>query len=443
MDFPPVSGPGVWRMLALAKYAALAGHRVHVFCADRSFWHKRSDKSLLNQLPDSVKITRIPCVYEEDMLRMFDGWRSSSNRLKQAVGAWLYWRMDRDFPDEIFHWAVKGCLRVTLLGIRERPDAIVTSGPMHLVHAAGFLLTRVRRKTVWTMDYRDPWAVDPASGQVHPGPYQLRLMSWLEKHFLAHATWVTAVTPGFLAPLIPLIPIASSMKPKSPTVKFRVIANGHDLDPEISPAPRRTFGDGQPLVIHLNGTIQDNNDVFETLFRAAVTYRSRSREAELPPLCLSFCGIKDRVLAVARKLGIEDAIRDHGALSQTDSQRVSREADVLLVTVKAGLLTSGGIVPAKLYEAIALGKPILALVPTRSDVRDILAEDAGSLCLSPDDEPAIVDGLYRLARGLVDGSGPVGALATESVQHSRRALAMNYSRKSLSAEMLELMGFSS
>lgn len=440
MDFPPTSGPGVWRMLALAKYAAQAGHRVHVFCADRSFWHTRSDKSLLNQLPDSVKITRIPCLYEEDMLRVVDVWRRSPNRLKQAIGARLYWWTGRYLPDEIVHWAIKGGLRVALQGVREKPDAIITSGPMHLVHIAGYLLSRLRRNTVWTMDYRDPWAVDPSYGQVHPGPYQPGLMARFEKYFIARATWVVAVTPGFLAPLVQL---ASSALPASSKAKFRVITNGHDLDPDVSFSAHQGSGEVRPLVIHFNGTIQENNDVFAALFRAVATYRSRSREAALPPLYLSFCGIKDRVLAVANQIGVADAIHDHGALSQTESQRISREADVLLVTVKPGMATSGGVVPAKLYEAIALGKPILALVPMPSDVRDILAEDVGSLCVAPNDEPGILDGLFRLARGRVDGSGPLGALATESVQRQRLALAMKYSRKRLSAEMLDLMGFSS
>lgn len=440
MDFPPTSGPGVWRALALAKYAAQAGHRVHVFCTDRSFWHTRSDKSLLNQLPDSVNITRIPCVYEEDMLRLFDEWRNSSSAIKRAVGARLYWWTGRYLPDEIVHWAIRGGLHVALSGLREKPDAIFTTGPMHLVHAAGYLLTGLRRKTIWTMDYRDPWAVDPAYGLVHPGPYQHRLMAWLERHFIARASWVTAVTPGFLAPLATL---ATSTKPASSTTKFRVIANGHDLEPEVSSPVRAAAGEVQPLVFHFNGTLQDNNDVFAGLFRAVAAYRARQAEAHLPDLRLSFCGLKERVRMVARELGIEDAILDHGALTQSESQRVSRAADVLLVTVKPGLLTSAGVVPAKLYEAIALGKPILALVPMPSDVRDILAQDAASLCIAPDDESAILDGLFSLARGVVDGSGPLGALSQERTQRQRLALAERYARKSLSGELLQLMGFSS
>lgn len=439
IDFPPVSGPGVWRALALAKYAALAGHRVHVFCSDRSFWHTRSDKNLLNQLPDSVKITRIPCVYEEDLLRFFDTWRKSSNRLKRAVGARLYWWTGRYLPDEIAHWAIKGGLRVALSGLREKPDAIFTTGPMHLVHAAGYLLTSLRRETVWTMDYRDPWAVDPHYGLVHPGPYQPRLMAWLERHFIARARWVTAVTPGFLAPLTAL---AGPTRPASSNAKFKVVANGHDLEPEVSSPPRLASSQERPLVIHFNGTLQDNNDVFAHLFRAVAAYRSRHAEAHLPDLRLSFCGLKERVRIVARELGIEDAIVDHGVLTQTESQRVSRAADVLLVTVKPGLLTSAGVVPAKLYEAIALGKPILALVPMPSDVRDILADDAASPCVEPNDDTALLNSLISLGQGLLDGSGPLGALSDEANRRQRLALAMRYARKSLSGDLLQLMGFS-
>lgn len=431
IDFPPVAGPGVWRVLALAKYAAHAGHRVHVFCADRATWHKRMDYSLLEQLPPEVQITRISSVYEEDILAKLDRWRQSDSSLKRLIGTRLHWWVRRLFPDEIFHWALKGAIAVVTQGLREKPDAIVTTGPPHLVHLTGYLLSLCRKKTKWMMDFRDPWIEDPTYGQVHTGPYQYRLMRSLERLFIRRATWVTAVTPGFLES------VRSFVGTSRYNDKFKVITNGHDLPLENLLPSEEEQSSKQRLVIHFNGTIQEGNDVYAHLFRAITAYMDARANHDLPRVCFSFCGVTQKIQSLANDLGVAEYIHDHGALSQSESQKVSRAADVLLVTVKPDILSARGVVPAKLYEAIALGKPILALVPEPSDVRDILAGDPLSMCIMPFDEKAILDSLKTFARMATEGTLVLDTAGRES----RLKLANRYGRKHLSGEILQLLGF--
>jgi glycosyltransferase involved in cell wall biosynthesis len=429
IDFPPMSGPGVWRMLALAKYAALAGHRVHVFCADRSFWHSRFDHKLLDQLPGSVKVTRIGSIYENDMLDKLEHWRKSSSPIKHKIGAQLYWWVQRYYPDQIVHWVIKATAIICFKGLSEKPDAIVTTGPMHLVHVAGFALSGLK-KTTWVMDYRDPWTGDPAYGQVHPGPYQEQFMTWLERRLVRKATWVTAVTPGFLAPIVRRFATGPDVG------KFKVIANGHDMEIAATTSPP-AIARSNHLVIHFNGTIQEGNDAFESLLKAIARFRKKFLADGLPEILLSFCGTNRRVREQAENLGISDWLHDYGALSQTRSQEISGEADVLLVAARADLVTSRGIVPAKLYEALALGKPILALVPEPSDVRDILSEDIDSVCVDPRLEDDILQALDQLAIRKRDGTRNQSSRDTVK----RAALARRYSRRILCADMLRLVGF--
>ena len=416
-------------MLALAKYAALAGHRVHVFCSDRSFWHSRFDQKLLDQLPDSVKVTRIGSIYENDILDKLEHWRKSSSPIKHRIAAQLRWWVQHYYPDQILHWVIKAIVILCFKGLSEKPDVIVTTGPMHLVHLTGFALSRLR-KTTWVMDYRDPWTGDPAYGQVHPGPYQEQFMNWLEQKLIRKATWVTAVTPGFLSATIRRFATEPHLG------KFKVIANGHDIEvvaTQTIPAVART---GQ-FVIHFNGTIQNNVVAFDQLLNAIASYRNDFQAKGLPAICLSFCGTDRGLRKQAADLGISDWLYDYGALSQTRSQEISREADVLLVAVRADLVTSRGIVPAKLYEALALGKPILALVPDPSDVRDILSEDVESVCVDPRLENEILQALNQLVLRKRDGTFEQSSFDALK----RAALATRFSRRILSAEMLRLIGF--
>ena len=318
---------------------------------------------------------------------------------------------------------------ICLKGQSEKPDAILTTGPMHLVHVAGWALSSIR-KTTWVMDYRDPWTGDPAYGQVHPGPYQEKLMVWLENKLIRKANWVTAVTPGFLAPLL------SRFRTEGNTAKFKVIPNGHDLEVTQSSCSE-VDSNTKLLIIHFNGTIQEGNDAFENLLKAVAQYRRNFQDNEKPAIRLSFCGTNQKLRDQVAKLGISDWLHDYGPLSQVRSQQVSREADILLVAVKADLATSQGVVPAKLYEALALGKPVLALVPNPSDVRDILAEDTASLCVDPRHEEDIFDALNQLA--INKRYAQHDSVSQDALK--RTALATRFSRRVLCAEMLQLIEF--
>ena len=67
-DFPPMSGPGVWRALWFLKYLHAYGHKITVICADRSHWCDRYDETLLDRLPQDVDIIRLKSLFPEDIL---------------------------------------------------------------------------------------------------------------------------------------------------------------------------------------------------------------------------------------------------------------------------------------------------------------------------------------------------------------------------------------
>src|SRR5262245_59861173 len=58
-DFPPMSGPGIWRALSFTTHLAREGHAVTVLCGRRSFWCKRFDASLLESIPPTLRVVRI------------------------------------------------------------------------------------------------------------------------------------------------------------------------------------------------------------------------------------------------------------------------------------------------------------------------------------------------------------------------------------------------
>lgn len=427
IDFPPISGPGVWRTLALAKYAAQADINVHVFCSDRSFWHNRFDESLLEQLPSSVRVTRIKSIFANDLLNFFENWKTSKSIIKRKIGAQLHWWTTLYFPDQIFHWALKSSIIILWHSIKEKPNAIFTTGPMHLVHISGYFLSKFRSTTQWIMDYRDPWTGDPAYGQVLQGAYQEKLMSKIEKKLINNATVVTAVSNGFIEIIKKLF--GTNM----PDSKFKVIPNGHDLEISNQP-PSHHKNKSNDLIVHFNGTIQEGNDAFSDLIDAIARFNKENSQNK--KIKFSVCGSNRRMREQINDLNISDACIDYGPLSQKQSQEISANADILLVTVRPDLITAQGVIPAKLYEALAMGKPILALVPSPSDVRQILSGDSGSRCVNP----LAIDEIYEAIIWFFNKLSHYDNSNHIQEYLNRTNIAKRYSRRILSAELIKIAG---
>ena len=101
-------------------------------------------------------------------------------------------------------------------------------------------------------------------------------------------------------------------------------------------------------------------------------------------------------------------------------------ADAHLVTVKRGL--EGVVVPSKMYEILAAGKPIVAVAPRESDVRSLGVTQGFAVAADPDNHGELV----AVIRGLMaDGR------KLQSMEAAARAAAPSYDRV---AELQKYLG---
>lgn len=430
LDFPPIGGPGVWRILAMAKYAALAGHKVTVFCSDRASWHGRMDESLLKRIPAGVEVIRVHAWFLTDTLAWLERLAQSvrSNLLRRLILAFR-WRLDYYWPDSVLYWAVKMALVAAWHARRDRPDGVFTTGPQHLSHLTGYLL-RKWSGSVWVMDYRDPWThpaeIAASSERV---PYQHRLFSWVEGKLISQASVVTVVTPTWMKE------IRNKYCLPEDTGKFHLIRNGHDLLPSDCQQPSAlSESSGYPIKVHFNGTIQSNNNLLSSLV-SALSYLGQ--EGINPRrVQLSFCGLPEDFKGSLQGSPYVACFVDRGAMDHARSLACCRESDALLVMVRSGnSMIFRGAVPGKTYEAIALGKHIFGVLPAQCDTRNLL-EEYPNVTLTKDTEvAAIVDGLRQLMRRFED-SGQRLPLTPIDV---RRKLAAKYSRHSQADQLIDII----
>ena len=118
------------------------------------------------------------------------------------------------------------------------------------------------------------------------------------------------------------------------------------------------------------------------------------------PIRFVFLGLNPEIRNVVDRLGIADRIEDLGPQPQARAAALLRGADAALIPIKAaGTPASRGTIPAKIYLALALSKPIVLLADCDSEAAALLAGYPHTF--APSDNPdAIAGALDRFATEL-------------------------------------------
>ena len=115
---------------------------------------------------------------------------------------------------------------------------------------------------------------------------------------------------------------------------------------------------------------------------------------------LDLCGEVDPSnLRLAAQLGIADRVSHRGYVPHADAVEALRTASAVFVPlhdVPAG--ERALVVPAKLYEALASGRPVLAALPP-GDAADLVRASGRGVVAGPRDVEGLAAGIEALASG--------------------------------------------
>ena len=381
--FPPSAASGSFRLLGFARHLPARGWRTAVVAPPGLPWEP-VDPGLLARVPAETVVYRVPYV---------------KTRLARKLAPYTGW-----FP--------RAALACRTAIHEQRPAAVLTSGPPHQVHWLGWWLKR-RYGLPWIADFRDPWY--NAEGIVDPPP---TLASWRvrtrESRIMRAADCVLANAPGACRRFQD---VHSSL-----AAKFVTLPNGYDREtfeaiaPEIAP---RT--PGTPIRVVHAGAIYANRDplpILDAIRRLIHPRAGISREFHL-----SFLGPPpenglDLGEAVASR-GLAESVSIAGQVPYDRALRAMASADILLL-MDTPRRTVG--VPAKLYEYIGAGRPVLALGERGGDLAHVLERSGIPHRIAPPgDSVAIASALSELS---VEVESRGSALMLRSTHpYSREALA--------------------
>lgn len=355
--FPPLAGSsGIQRTLRFAQQLPALGWQPLVLTA-----HPRAYERTSQDLSDDVPAGTVVC-----RAQAWDTARHLAIR-GRYVGAmarpdrWVSWRFD----------AVRQGMQL----IRQhQPQAIWSTYPIATAHLIGAELQR-RSGLPWVADFRDPMAqdgypADPATWQ----QYQQ-----IEQHSLMAATACTFTTPGAAAEYQRRYPQAAA--------RVQVLENGYD-EPSFQKAEAQTpqtapLNEGVVTLLH-SGIVYPSERDPTALMDALQALQASGRVAPGRLRIRFRAAVHDDLLQrLAAERGVGAWIETLPPVPYAQALQEMRCADGLLVLQSANCNQQ---IPAKVYEYLRAGPPVLGLTDPAGDTAGVLRW-AGVPYLAPIDQP--------------------------------------------------------
>jgi glycosyltransferase involved in cell wall biosynthesis len=263
-------------------------------------------------------------------------------------------------------------------------DAIFATGPPF---AALVAASRAAGEVPLVVELRDLWAQNPAFDRGGP------ILGRVESTVVKHAAAVVAVTPE----------AADDLRRRHPSARIEEIPNG--FEPELLKLRRSTSG---TTILH-SGTL--------------------TKDRPLAPLLAVLKPPPRLVLHGYVAPEIQKEIADSGVEVETvppsgweDAVRRIADADIALVT-QARTAGDGTAVAAKVYEYLALGKPILAITDGGATEALLKRLEADQLCARLDDQRSIETALDGIRASDLPPPVPPEKLARYERPRQAEALA--------------------
>ena len=366
-EFPPGGGAPAIRIAKLAKYLPAFGWQVSVVTAPADHAFQR-DERLADDLPDDLVVHRVPRL----LARAIHPDRWATHGTVQSARPSRLGRLL--FPDTGVLWAAPAAQAVGR--IVDGFDAILTSAPPFSTHLVG-LWAAHRHSVAWVADYRDNWTTSP---YYHSRGPSRRAAVALEQRILRQAEVITVVSDAAASE----IGSAFAVDPE----RLLVAMNG--FDPDDLPAARPPAGSFEITYMGSMNHRRGPGPFLEAVERASIVRPELRRDVRI------------RLIGSVPDWAIEAAIRTVGAervtvdgiLSHRDALAKAADAAVLLgisSTAEAG----GSALTSKLFEYLALRRPVLMLAPPGPATEIVTAANAGEVA-DPDDPETIRDALIRL-----------------------------------------------
>jgi len=343
--FPPLSGSsGIQRTLRFVQHLPSLGWQPLVLSADPRCYEQRGD-DLMADIPPGTVVRRAFALDTARQLSVggrYFGWMARPDR-------WVSWRFA----------AIAEGLRM----IKQfKPDVIWSTYPIATAHLIGAALHH-RSGLPWIADFRDPMAQDGYPADTKTWQSYKRI----EEEAICFARFCVFTTPGAARTYRSRYPEASD--------RIMVVENGFDEESFSLAESRRESGEpllpGGVLLLHSGIVYPEERDprpLFVALRRLVESGRLRPGEMRIR----FRAAMHEQLLnTLATENGVEEFIEVCPPIAYREALVEMLRADALLVLQSNDCNDQ---IPAKLYEYLRAGRPIIGLTDPEGDTAGALRQ---------------------------------------------------------------------
>ena len=382
--FPPIGGGGVHRTLQWVRHLVACGDEPWVVTVDDAAWAR--DPSGLARVPRSARVVRVPnpdwgrlAAWRDKRLLGTSGANGSENpgRLRR----WLV-------PDLAVGWSAMAVPWVVGLARAGRVDAVYTTGPPYSAHLLG--LAARRAGVPWVADFRDAWTDCPT--RVDFGPRRQKIERALETAVLERASRVVFAGDAARERALARVPGLDG--------RSRCILTGFAPD-DPAPLPPPS---APPLRLVHAGSIRVNQMErgFDAFLDALSAWRREDPGARFR---VELLGAEPDLEGRVRARSLQSWVRVSPAVARRElGPRIARAHGCLAFSADAPF--GGDPIPGKCFDAIAAGRPLLALTGP-GGLRDWVRREGVGEVIDPADRGQIVATLQRWSEQAARGGIPV------------------------------------
>ncbi|MEW6329963.1 MAG: hypothetical protein AB1560_00745 [Pseudomonadota bacterium] len=272
------------------------------------------------------------------------------------------------FPDDKNLWIPSVVYAAYKILRKQKCEHLLTSSPPVSCHAAGLILKGLFPSLRWIADFRDPWIYQTGSGSVNLHySRSSRLSQWASKKMfskvLSKADIITVTTK-------PMIKLFETVSGATLGEKCLLLPNGVD---------RHIFDNIEPVRISENkmvfGHLGDldyahrNPEPLLKAFSDLVGNGSLSRDEFEVHFWGRLGSWEGRSLNdMVRDYELDGVVFEHGQVPYRESLAIMKSVDVLLLFAEDQPLQ----IPAKTYEYLFAGTPVLAFVEEGSATQSLI-----------------------------------------------------------------------
>jgi glycosyltransferase involved in cell wall biosynthesis len=364
-------------------------------------------------------VTVITCAPNFPQGKVYSGYR---NKLYQeetldgirVIRVWSYITANEGFTKRILDYLSFACSSF-LAGLFQKADVIVATSPQFFTTWAGITISKIRR-TPWIFELRDLW---PESIRTVGAMQESRILDFFEKIELflyRNSSAVVAVTDAFKRNLI-----SRGIDPE----KIHVITNGANLDlyqkMDKNPALLEKHGLAGKFVVGYIGT----HGMAHSL-EFIVNSLAKVVDKDIHFLFIGGGAKKADVVRLAREKGLDNATFLDPVPKDMVPEYMSITDVALVPLLKSDTFKT--VIPSKIFEASAMGKPILLGV--EGQAKEIVDGYHAGICFEPENE---LDFLDKLCRIRTDRE------LYKSLQEGCERLALDFDRKRLAEKMYGIL----